>query len=116
MRNPFKKNLKTIPVEEAHGRSGKRQLILSKNDDVSEQFQAMTKGFLKAGLIFDWHFHENIDEFFIVIKGKGFIEFRDGKKIEYFPDELIYIPNGMEHKIEATWNEENEFFFIRINK
>lgn len=70
MRKPFKKSLKIIPMEAAHGGSGKRQLILSKDDAVSEQFQAMTKGFLKAGSIFDRHFHENIDEFFLVLKGK----------------------------------------------
>jgi mannose-6-phosphate isomerase-like protein (cupin superfamily) len=116
MRKPFKKNLKTIPIEEAHGGSGKRQLILSKNDAVSEQFQAMTKGYLKAGSIFDWHSHEGIDEFFLVLKGRGFIEFKGGEKIEYSSDDLIYIPDGIEHKIEATGNEENEFLFVRINK
>ncbi len=116
MRKPFKKSLNQIPLEEAHEGSGKRQLILSKNDEVSEQFQAMTKGYLKAGAIFDWHSHEDIDEFFLVLKGKGFIEFKDGEKFEYSPDDLIYIPDGIENKIEATGNEENEFFFIRINK
>ena len=116
MRKPFKKHLKTIPVEEAHEGSGKRQLILSKNDGVSEQFQAMTKGYLKAGSIFDWHSHEDIDEFFLVLKGRRFIEFKSEKKFEYSPDDLIYIPDGIEHKIEATGNEENEFFFVRINK
>jgi len=116
MKKPFKKHLKTILVEEAHEGSGKRQLILSKNDAVSEQLQAMTKGFLKAGSIFDWHSHENIDEFFIVLKGNGFIEFKSGEKFEYSPDDLIYIPDGIEHKIEATGKEESEFFFIRLNK
>ncbi len=116
MRKPFKKHLQTIPVEEAHGGSGKRQVILSKDDAISEQLQAMTKGFLEAGSKFDWHAHESVDEFFLVLKGKGYIEFRSGEKIEYSPDDLIYIPDGIEHKIEATGEEENEFFFIRLNK
>lgn len=116
MRRPFKKQLKTIPVEEAHGWSGKRQVILSKNDGISEQFQAMTKGYLQVGSVFDWHSHENIDEFFLVMQGIGFIEFKDWEKIEYSPDDLIYIPDGMEHKIKATGGEDNEFFFFRINK
>lgn len=116
MRKPFKKNLKTILIEEAHGGSGKRQLILSKADSVSKYFEAMTKGYLKSGGKFDWHFHENIDEFFLVTKGKGFIEFKSWEKFEYSPDDLIYIPDGIEHKIEATGKEESEFFFIRVNK
>ena len=115
MRKPFKKNLNSIPVEEAHGGSGKRQLILSKNDAVSEQFQAMTKGFLDVGSIFDWHVHENIDEFFLVIKGNGVIEFKSGEQFEYSPDDLIYIPDGIEHKIEAAGKDGSEFFFFRMN-
>ena len=76
----------------------------------------MTKWFLKAGAVFDWHAHESIDEFFLVVKGEGYIEFKDGEKIEYAPDDLIYIPADTEHKIEATGTEENEIFFIRLNK
>ncbi len=116
MRKPFKKQLNTLPIEEAHGWSGKRQLILSKDDAVSEHLQAMTKWFLKAGSLFDRHAHEGIDEFFLVVKGEGYIEFKDGEKIEYAADDLIYIPADLEHKIEATGKEENEVFFIRINK
>lgn len=116
MRKPFKKHLKTIPIEAAHGGSGKRQVILSKDDAVSEQFQAMTKWFLKPGSIFDWHSHENVDEFFLVLKGEWYIEFKGGEKIPYSADDLIYIPDGIEHKIEAIWEKENEFFFIRVNK
>jgi mannose-6-phosphate isomerase-like protein (cupin superfamily) len=51
-----------------------------------------------------------------VVKGEGYIEFKDGEKINYAPDGLIYIPADLEHKIEATGEEENEMFFIRLNK
>lgn len=68
MRKPFKKSLHLIPLEEAHGGSGSRQVLLSKADPVSQYFEAMTKGYLKADTQFDWHSHEDIDEFFLVIK------------------------------------------------
>lgn len=116
MRKPFKKNLHKIAVEEAHGGSGKRQLILSDEDDVSSQFQAMTKGFLLPGAKFDWHSHEDIDEFFLVLQGSGVISFKNMDSIKYNVDDLIYIPANLEHKIEATGNEENQYYFIRLNK
>ena len=53
MREPFKKHLNAIDVEGAHGGSGRRQLILSKDDPISSQMDAMTKGFLAAGGVFD---------------------------------------------------------------
>lgn len=113
LRKPFKKNLSQIPTEEAHGRSGKRQLILSKEDPISNELHAMTKGFLIAGGFFDWHNHENIDEFFLVIKGLGIIEFEDGINIEYKNEDLIYIPANIKHKITAK--KDSEFFFFRLN-
>lgn len=113
IRKPFKKNISEMPIEEAHGGSGKRKLILSKEDEISNQLHAMTKGFLAANGCFDWHEHENVDEFFLVMKGAGVIEFEDGTKKEYIIDDIIYIPSNTKHKITA--NEDSEFFFIRIN-
>ncbi len=115
MRTPFKKHLNDIPIEEAHGGSGKRQMILSNEDPVSTQLQAMTKGFLPAEGVFEWHGHEGVDEFFLVLAGEGVIEFEDGKKITYKQDDLIYIPSGSTHKITNTGRETGEFFFIRLN-
>jgi len=115
MRKPFKKSLGAIPIEEAHGGSGKRQLILSKDDAVSSYFHAMTKGFLPSVGVFDWHEHKHIDEFFLVMKGTGVIEFKDESSFRYAPGELIYIPANLSHRIENTGEEENEFYFIRLD-
>ncbi|MFA6072636.1 MAG: cupin domain-containing protein [Candidatus Woesearchaeota archaeon] len=116
MRKHFKKHLKDINLEEAHGGSGKRQLILSKEDPVSTQLHAMTKGFLEPGNIFDWHNHEKIDEFFLIIEGEGKVYFEDGTEINYKKDDLIYVPAEEKHKIENTGSITSEFFFIRINE
>lgn len=116
MRKPFKKNLNEIPVEQAHGGSGKRQLILSKEDDVSSQFQAMTKGFLASGAKFDRHSHGEIDEFFWVVQGSGTISFEDMDSMEYWTGDIIYIPANLEHTIEAHGDEESQYYFVRLNK
>ena len=116
MRIPIKKNLNDILVEGAHEGSGRRQLILSKDDPISKHMHAMTKGYLPKNAIFDWHKHEKIDKFFLVLKGSGIIRFRDGKEIKYKKDDLIYIPAELEHRIENTDSEENEFFFIRLDE
>jgi len=115
MREPLKKILSEIPREEAHGGSGARQMILSDKDPVSTQFQAMTKGYLAPKGIFDWHSHEGVDEFFLVIQGTGIIRFQNGPEMNYQPNELIYIPADQVHQIENTGNEENQFFFVRLN-
>ncbi len=81
MRRPFRKRIGTIEKEAAHGGSGARQLLLSKSDPVSSQLEAMIKGFLAAGGVFDWHSHEDLDEFFLVMQGTGTVTFSDGRNM-----------------------------------
>lgn len=115
MRRPFKKHLKAIPVEDAHSGSGKRQLILSKEDAISSQMHAMTKGFLAVGASFDWHAHEDVDEFFLVLEGTGVVRFGDGTEMRYIPDDLVYIPSNTRHRIENGGTGESQFFFVRLS-
>lgn len=116
MRKPFKKSLSEIPVEEAHGGSGSRQLILSKEDKVSGHFQAMTKGYLEPEAVFDWHHHDGVDEFFIVLKGVGRVSFKNGETFSYKPGDIFYTPAGISHKIESLGSETSEYFFVRLDE
>ncbi len=45
---------------------------------------------------FVWHDHEDVDELFIVLKGRLVIRFRDGDVV-LNPGELFVIPRGQEH-------------------
>jgi mannose-6-phosphate isomerase-like protein (cupin superfamily) len=114
MKAPFKKEIGKIEIEGAHGGAGRRQLLLSANDSISENIEASTKGFLAPGGIFDWHNHDNIDEFFIVLQGTGIVEFENGAKIEYKEDDLVYMPASVTHKITNTGDVDNIFYFVRV--
>ena len=46
---------------------------------------------------FDWHFHENEDELFLVIKGSFDLEFRD-RIITLHEGEFFVVPRGIEHR------------------
>ena len=114
-RAPEKKSLSSIPLEDAHGGSGQRQLIFSKSEPyVSRQFEAMTKGFLPATAAYDWHHHDGVDEFFFVVFGTGIVEYADGTRFDYAADDFFYNPSGLEHRIENTGSETSIFYFIRI--
>lgn len=100
-----------VPIEEAHGGSGARQVLVKPEHMTSPFFEAITKGFLKSGAAFDWHVHKDTDEIFIVLKEKGKFYCED-EVIEYRPDDTFITPSDLNHKIEAT--EDSEFYFIRI--
>ncbi|MDX5481654.1 MAG: cupin domain-containing protein, partial [Hymenobacteraceae bacterium] len=54
---------------------------------------------------FEWHHHEQEDEFFLVVRGSFEMHLRD-RVITLNPGECIVIPRGVEHKPVA--NEEAE--------
>ncbi len=113
-RNPFLKHLIEIKIENAHEGAGRRQVILSEDDPISSNMEAMTKGFLSSGGVFDWHPHKDVDEFLLVLKGEGIIEFENDTLFKYVKDDIIYIPSNTNHRIENTGEIDNEFFFIRL--
>ncbi len=45
---------------------------------------------------FIWHYHENEDELFLVVKGELLIKFRD-REVRVIPGEFIIVPKGIEH-------------------
>lgn len=101
-------------MEDAHGGSGSRQLILSKKDPVSSQLDAVTKGFLPSGKAYDWHDHDKIDELWLVLQGTGIVEYKSGEKFIYKPGDFIYNPANIAHRIENTGIETSEFYFFRF--
>jgi len=50
---------------------------------------------------FDWHFHKDEDELFMVVEGELTIHFRD-RIIELTRGQMCVIPRGIEHKPVAS--------------
>jgi mannose-6-phosphate isomerase-like protein (cupin superfamily) len=53
---------------------------------------------------FDWHKHEETDDFFLVIEGKLDIELRD-RLVTLNAGELFVVPAGVEHRPVARYGE-----------
>lgn len=108
-----KQHIKDIPKEEAHGGSGTRQMLVKPEHVASPYMEAITKGFLKPGSIFDWHAHQDTDEICIVLKGTGKYYCED-EITDYAEGDVMTTPANLPHKIEAGGTEENEYYFIRV--
>lgn len=106
-----KQSLSEIPHEDAHGGSGSRQMLLDGSLDLSPNWEAVTKGFLPAGQMFDWHEHKDIDEMWIVTKGEGKFYCED-QQTDYKAGDVITVIANTQHKIVA--DTDSEGFFIRV--
>ncbi len=108
-----KRYLSEIPIEEAHGGSGSRQMLFDPQAAESTKWEAVTKGFLPQGAMFDWHEHRDTDEMFVVLRGAG--KFFCEKEItDYKAGDVILVRANTIHKIENTGNITTEGFFIRV--
>lgn len=58
---------------------------------------------------FNWHSHDDTDDFFLVLDGRMRIELRDGT-VELGPGEMYVVPRGVEHR--PTADEEAHILLI----
>ena len=47
---------------------------------------------------FTWHHHEDVDEMFMVVKGRFRMEFRDRQDVWLETGEFLVVPRGIEHR------------------
>ena len=64
---------------------------------------------VKVAGVFPWHLHEDVDEMFLVWKGRFRVEFRD-RIVEMGSGEFIVVPRGVEHRTAA--DEEAEILIF----
>ena len=55
---------------------------------------------VKVQGVFPWHSHADVDEMFLVWKGRFRVEFRDRVEI-LGPGQLLVVPRGVEHRTAA---------------
>jgi len=106
-------NISQVPFEDIHNTPKSRQTLVTKNDLVTNNIDALTKGTLTPGDKWDWHKHEEYDELGIVLKGEGKFFWKD-EVVEYKKDDVIIIPANSLHKFEASGSQNSEFYLVRI--
>src|SRR5262245_10222395 len=113
MKRFVKTNLKDIPLEDAHGGAGKRQMLVTSEHVTTQHLEAITKGFLESGQGYPLHVHEGMDEICIVLKGQGKFTC-DDVDLPYNEGDVFSVHAGAEHSYEAEGSSPSEFYFIRV--
>jgi len=106
-------NIAQVPFEEIHNTPGSRQTLATKEDLITNNIDALTKGTLKPSEKWDWHKHELYDELGIVLKGQGKFYWKD-EVVNYKPEDVIIIPANSTHKFVAEGTTVSEFYLVRI--
>ena len=106
----IKKSWEDVKLEPAHDGAGSRKLFI-KNDEV-KNIQGITHGWLQAGGIFEWHKHDECNEFMYVLKGSGIVRDEDGE-YEFHEGDFFVFPIGEYHEQRNTGDITFEAVFIR---
>lgn len=93
------KKISEIPLEGIHELPESHKTLVTKDDLVTNNIDAFTKGFLKPGQKWDWHKHNEHDEIDIVLKGFGKF-YWEREVMEYQTEDVIIIPAGSNHKFD----------------
>ena len=64
---------------------------------------------VKAQGDFNWHTHDDTDDFFLIVSGELTIHLRDGDVV-LGPGEMYLVPKGVEHRTSAK--EETHMLLI----
>ena len=106
-------NISQVPFEGIHNTPRSRQTLATKDDLVTDNIDALTKGSLIPGQLWDWHKHDIYDEIAIVLKGTGTFYWKE-EVAPYKVEDVIIIPANSLHKFEAGGVETSEFYIVRI--
>ena len=89
--------------------------ILEKNDLMTGHLQMVNWAKLGVGNSFRPHYHEDMEEIFIILKGQVRIQIQE-EKAELGEQEVVVIPMGKVHEMKNIGDQEVEYIVIGISQ
>jgi mannose-6-phosphate isomerase-like protein (cupin superfamily) len=92
-----------------------KRVFLEKADFIEGRIQMVNWAFLPKGKSFRSHYHEDMQEVFIIIKGHVRIVV-DSEQVELCKGDTVVIPVGSVHMMENTGKVDVEYIVIGVSK
>ena len=109
------KNISYIPASHENPQDpGNLKKVLIKASDVIEgKLQMVNWAKIPVGKAFRMHYHEDMQEIFILISGIAEMTV-DGKSVSLIKGDTVIVPIGKMHTLKNTGNEELEYVVMGI--
>ncbi len=91
------------------------KVLLKKQDLLPGHLQMINWARMAAGNSFRPHYHEDMEEIFIILKGKARIQIREEEAI-LEKEEVVVVPMGQVHEMKNIGHEEVEYIVIGISQ
>jgi mannose-6-phosphate isomerase-like protein (cupin superfamily) len=91
------------------------KVILKKSDLLAGQLQMVNWAKMAAGNSFRPHYHEDMEEIFIILKGKARIQIQEEEAV-LGKEEVVVVPMGQVHEMKNIGDEEVEYIVMGISQ
>ena len=110
------KDLEWVPASHEDPQSaGVLKRVLLQKDDVLEGHTQMVNWCkLKVGMSFQAHYHQDMEEIFILLKGRARVRVGE-EEADLDKEEAVVIPPPMVHEMRNAGKEEVEYIVIGIS-
>ena len=91
------------------------KILLQKADLLADHLQMVNWAKLGVGKSFRPHYHQDMEEIFIILKGKSRVRIQE-EEAELGKEEVVVIPVGRVHEMKNIGEEEVEYIAIGISQ
>ena len=91
------------------------KILLQKRDLLADHLQMVNWAKLGVGKSFRPHYHQDMEEIFIILKGKSRIRIQE-EEAELGKEQMVLIPLGQIHEMKNIGPEEVEYIVIGISQ
>ncbi len=92
-----------------------KKILLQKDDLLEGHLQMINWCTLRVGMAFHPHYHEDMEEIFILLKGKARIRVGE-EEADLAKEEAVVIPPPMVHEMRNVGKDEVEYIAIGISQ
>ena len=91
-----------------------KKILVGAADVIEGKLQMINWALLKTGKAFRAHYHQDMDEIFIVLSGQSRLTVKE-KSIELKRGDTVVIPAGAVHRMENTGDKDVEYLVVGIS-
>lgn len=90
------------------------KVLLKRKEDSPGYLQMVNFARMPIGASFRPHYHEDMNEFFLLLKGKAKIRLEE-EEAEIQKEEMVFLPMGRVHEMKNIGDEEVEYIVIGVS-
>lgn len=92
-----------------------KKILVQAGDLIQGRVQMINWAMLPAGKSFQAHFHEDMQEVFILVQGSARIDI-EGESADLFAGDAVFVPVGAVHTMHNTAEAETVYIAIGVSR